>query len=155
MLFGKKVKTKKPELLLKENILLNCESNSKEEVIRKMGSLLFLGGYVTAEYAEAMLEREKTFSTYMGNGIALPHGVESSKDEVTESGIAIMVFPNGTDWDGETAKIVIGIAGKGNEHLDILGNIAMKLGEEEAVEKMITMNREEIFLFITRKDEEV
>ncbi|MFV0466047.1 MAG: PTS sugar transporter subunit IIA [Lachnospiraceae bacterium] len=153
MLFGKKKETKKPDLLVKENILLNCKSSEKKQVILQMGSLLVNGGYVSESYPDAMLEREKTFSTYMGNGIAIPHGVDSAKDEVIYSGLGVMIFPEGTDWDGEQAKIVIGIAGKGEEHLEILGNVALKLGEEEAVEALLSMNVDEIYEFLTRKDD--
>lgn len=151
MLFGKKEK-RVISLLDKKNIILNCKAKSKEEVIKNVGQLLVDSGYVNQSYVDAMLEREKTFATYMGNGIALPHGVESAKQGILSSGIAVMIFPEGTDWAGETAKIVIGIAGKGEEHLEILGNIACKLGEEEAVEAMLSMNVDEVYEFITRKE---
>jgi mannitol/fructose-specific phosphotransferase system IIA component len=141
-------------LLLKKNILLNCSETSKEQVIREIGSLLVESGYVTNHYIEAMLERENTFATYMGNGIALPHGVESAKEDVLKSGIAVMIFPQGVLWGEEMAKVVIGIAAKGEEHLDILGNIALKLGEEEAVEKLMSMTVEEVYTYITQKEEE-
>lgn len=150
-MFGKKEKAL--ELLQKKNIKLNCEEKHKDEVVKEIGNLLVESGYVNASYVDAMLEREKTFATYMGNGIALPHGVESAKKGIITSGIAVMVFPNGTDWEGEKAKIVIAIAGKGEEHLDILGNIASKLGEEEAVEAVLHMNVDEVFEFITRKED--
>jgi mannitol/fructose-specific phosphotransferase system IIA component len=153
MLLGKKNKKESSEIVLKKNILLNCIEQPKDEVIRKIGGLLVESGYVKPDYVEAMIEREKTYATYMGNGIALPHGVESAKNEVRASGIAVMVFPEGTDWDGDRAKVVIGIAGKGEEHLDILGNIALKLGDEKAVDEVLSMNVEELYDFITRKEE--
>lgn len=140
------------ELLQKKNILINCKEESKIKVIKKIGIMLEESGYVKPSYIDAMIEREKTFPTYMGNGIALPHGTESGKDGILASGIAVMVFPEGTDWDGEIAKVVIGIAGKDAEHLDILGNIAAKLGEEESVNTLLSMNVEEVFDFITRKE---
>lgn len=154
MLFGKKEKVEaSPALLQKKNIILNCKEESKEQVIRKIGSMLVNSGYVAPSYVDAMLEREKTFATYMGNGIALPHGVESAKNGVIASGIAVMIFPDGTDWDGDRAKIVVGIAGKGDEHLDILSNIAIKLGEEEAVEEFLAMSGDEVYEFMIRKEE--
>lgn len=153
MLFMKKEKVEAPALLQKKNIVLNCKEGGKEEVIRKIGGMLVNSGYVASSYVDGMLEREKTFATYMGNGIALPHGVESAKNAVIASGIAVMTFPDGTDWDGERAKIVIGIAGKGDEHLDILSNIAIKLGEEEAVGEFLSMSVDEVYEFMTRKEE--
>lgn len=153
MFFGKK--EKRVRLLDKKNIVLNCKPDTKDNVIRKIGQMLVDSGYVVPAYIDGMLEREKTFATYMGNSIALPHGIESAKREIIDSGIAIMIFPQGTDWDGEIAKIVIGIAGKGEEHVDILGNIACKLGEEEAVEALMSMNKDEIYDFITKKEVKV
>lgn len=68
----------------------------------------------------------------MGSGLALPHGVESAKKEIKESGIAVMVFPEGTDWGGELVNVVIGIAGVGEEHLQILSVIAESIGRNNA-----------------------
>jgi PTS system mannitol-specific IIA component len=146
------VEKKEMELLQKKNILINCKEASKSDVIKKVGSMLVESGYVPPSYVDVMLEREKTLATYMGNGISLPHGIESAKYSIITSGIAVMIFPEGTDWDGERAKLVIGIAGKGDEHLDILGNIAIKLGEEEAVEEILSMDVDEVYNFITGKE---
>ncbi|MDD3404570.1 MAG: PTS sugar transporter subunit IIA [Hespellia sp.] len=152
MLFGKKEKAV-PELLQKQNIILDCKAMPKDQVIEQIGKMLTDSGYVDASYTNAMKEREKTFATYMGNGIALPHGVESAKAAVKNSGIAIMVFPEGTEWSGEMAKVVIGIAGKGDEHLDILSNVALKLGEDGAVEKFLEMNKDQMYELLTRKED--
>ncbi|MFI3176504.1 MAG: PTS sugar transporter subunit IIA [Eubacteriales bacterium] len=136
---------KKKALLYKENIQVNCKGESQEEVIRQMGRMLVDTGYVGEGYIEAMIERETSFSTYMGNGLALPHGVESAKKEVKQSGIAVMVFPDGIMWGEETAKIVIGIAGVGEEHLTILGIIAEKMMEEETAEQLLTGDVDTIY----------
>jgi len=136
---------KQLDLLLRENIKLNCSVNSKEEAIRKVGQLLVDSGYVLPNYVEAMLEREKSFATYMGNGLALPHGVEAVRGEILASGIAVLVVPDGVDWGGETAYVIIGIAGVGNEHLDILAMIAEEFVEDGAVEKFTTAGSEEIY----------
>ena len=153
MFFAKKDDNVTFDILQKKNILLNRKEEIKEEVIRILGMKLVESGYVNPSYIDAMIEREKTFATYMGNGIALPHGVESAKEGILASGIAIMIVPSGIDWNGEEAKVIIAIAGKGDEHLDILGNIASKLGEEAAVDELLTMNVDEVYEFITRKEE--
>ena len=145
-------KEKTPQLLMKSNIITGCKPQKKDTVIRSIGNLLVKAGYVKPDYVEGMLERELTFSTNMGNGIALPHGVEKAKKEVLHSGIAVMVFPEGTDWAGDTVKVVIGIAGKGEEHLDILSQIAENLYDEEAVERLVKMNTDDIHNLLTRKD---
>mgnify|MGYP004589148657 FL=1 len=113
-------KSKKKELLLRDNIRVNCKADTQEQVIRQVGQMLVDSGYVKQSYVDGMVEREKTFSTFMGNGLALPHGVEAAKKEIKSSGIAVMTFPEGTDWDGNKVNVVIGIAGVGEEHLDIL-----------------------------------
>ena len=82
-----------------------------------------------------MLEREKTMSTNMGLGFAIPHGVNEAKKEIKESGIVILQFPNGVEYGDSVVYLVIGIAGKGNEHLDILSKIAISL-DDELVEKL-------------------
>ena len=131
-------KSKKKELLLRENIRVNCKADTQEQVIRQVGQMLVDSGYVKQSYVDGMVEREKTFSTFMGNGLALPHGVEAAKKEIKSSGIAVMTFPEGTDWDGKKVNVVIGIAGVGEEHLDILSVIADKMMDETAAEKLAT-----------------
>lgn len=137
------------ELLQKKNIVLNCRAKAKEEIIREMGSLLCSSGYVEESYIEGMLLRENTFSTNIGNGIAIPHGVEEAKKNIKNSGIGIMVFPEGTQWNEDVVKIVIGIAGIGDEHLDILANIADKLSTEKAVGDVVGSTVDEIYTLFT------
>lgn len=131
-------KSKKKELLLRENIRVNCKADTQEQVIRQVGQMLVDSGYVKQSYVDGMVEREKTFSTFMGNGLALPHGVEAAKKEIKSSGIAVLTFPEGTDWDRNKVNVVIGIAGVGEEHLDILSVIADKMMDETAAEKLAT-----------------
>ena len=109
----------------------------KDTVIRESGRLLYESGYVEENYIDAMLKREESFSTYVGNGIALPHGVEEAKKNIKNSGISIMIFPEGTMWNEDKVYIVIGIAGAGDEHLEVLANIAEKLSDEEAVKRIL------------------
>ena len=128
----------KKELLYRENIRVGCAPDTQENVIRQVGQMLVDSGYVDQPYVEAMLEREKSFSTFMGNGLALPHGVESAKKDIKASGIAVMIFPEGTQWGAEKANIVIGIAGVGEEHLQILAVIADKMLAPVATEQLIS-----------------
>ena len=132
-------------MLLKENIKVNCKSMAKEQVIEAVGKMLVDSGYVNADYVDAMKEREKTFSTCMGNCLAMPHGVEAAKKEILHSGIAVMIFPEGVDWDGEEVKVVVGIAGVGEEHLAILANIAGCLESMEDVEKLVAGDADYIY----------
>ena len=125
-------------ILPKENILLNVAVGTKEEAIKLTGSILVDKGYVEAGYIDKMFEREELTTTYMGNFVAIPHGTEDSKNFVKESGISFVQVPQGVDFGaGNMVKLLIGIAGKNNEHLDILSNIAIVCSEEENIEKLV------------------
>lgn len=145
MLFKSKKKQTKKDLLYRENIKVGCQPDAQENVIRNVGQMLADAGYVEQPYVEAMIQREATCSTFMGNGLALPHGVEEAKKEIKASGIAVMTFPEGTDWGGNEVKVVIGIAGVGEEHLQILSVIAEKMLDDEAAEKIANGDVETVF----------
>ncbi|TDO09508.1 PTS system D-mannitol-specific IIA component (Fru family) [Bacillus subtilis] len=137
------------QVLAKENIKLNQTVSSKEEAIKLAGQTLIDNGYVTEDYIGKMFEREETSSTFMGNFIAIPHGTEEAKREVLRSGISIIQIPDGVEYgEGNTAKVVFGIAGKNNEHLDILSNIAIICSEEENIERLISAKSEEDLIAI-------
>ncbi|SDX95635.1 PTS sugar transporter subunit IIA [Salimicrobium album] len=125
--------------ILKEtNIRLNEQIDSKEQAVREVGGILFEEGYVQEEYIDTMMEREEITSTYMGNYVAIPHGTEDAKKSVKETGIAIITAPDGVDFgNGNIVKLIIGIAGKGNEHLDILSKIAIVCSEEENINRIL------------------
>lgn len=152
MFFKSKKKEEKKELLLRENICVNCEPESQEQVIRKVGQMLVNSGYVGQSYVEAMLEREKSFSTFMGSGLALPHGVEEAKKEIKSSGIAVMIFPEGIDWAGNVVNVVIGIAGVGEEHIQILSVIAEKMLDETAAERLVKGDVDTVYEILSEKE---
>ncbi len=134
------------EVLKKENIYLNCALESREAVIRRIGEIFARDGYATDQYTEAMLEKEKVFDTAIGSSLAIPHGIESMKDQVLKPGIVVMTFPRGLSWrEGEIVKLVIGIAANGDEHIDILSNIAVHCASDEETEEIICSSREEIY----------
>ncbi|APC49661.1 PTS sugar transporter subunit IIA [Virgibacillus halodenitrificans] len=134
------------EILSMENIKLNAQFKNKEEAIRYTGEILVTNGYVQPNYVEKMLEREEVTSTFMGNFVAIPHGTEDSKEEVIETGISVVIAPEGVDFgDGNTVKILVGIAGKGDEHLEVLSKIAIVLSEEDNIESLVkSSSKEEI-----------
>lgn len=133
------MENKKPmEILMKSNILLKRASVSMEEAIEHAGRLLFESGYVTEGYIKGMLAREEKFSTYIGNQVAIPHGENAVKDCILASGIVVIQYPEGVRFgDDKIAKLVIGIAGKGNEHIQLLANIAEAIEEEEILNNML------------------
>jgi len=125
-------------ILSTEKVKLGATVSNKEEAIRLAGQLLVDAGHVEVGYIEKMLEREAVLSTFMGNGIAIPHGTNESKALVKSTGLSIVQIPNGVDYgDGQVAKLLIGIAASGNEHVEILTNIAMIISEDENVDQIL------------------
>lgn len=124
-------------LLRDENILLNQSISTQEEAIEKAGQLLVDSGVVKAGYIQAMKDREQIVSTFMGNALAIPHGTDEAKNEVIASGLSLLQIPEGLLWNGKEVKVVIGIAGKDGEHLDLLSQIAMTFSEEENIHKIV------------------
>ena len=137
--------TEETGVLRIKNILTGLPSESKEDAILRAGHMLEASGYVESGYAESMLEREKVASTYMGMGLAIPHGTSETKALVRESGIVVLQYPDGVDFGEEKARLVIGIAGAGDAHLDILAKISSALDDEEVLERLsVTSDPEDI-----------
>nr|WP_178036536.1 PTS sugar transporter subunit IIA [uncultured Mediterraneibacter sp.] len=149
---SKQEKQENKELLQRKNIIVKCDPLTKEDAIKKAGQLLADSGYVDQEYVAAMLEREKTFSTFMGNGLALPHGVEAAKKQVKASGISVVTFKEPIDWDGNPVQTVIGIAGVGDEHLEILSMVAEAMLDEEICENFASYDTDHIYHILTGKE---
>ncbi|UTH02853.1 PTS sugar transporter subunit IIA [Macrococcoides canis] len=124
-------------LIPTENIFINQTIADRDSAIEAAGSKLVEIGAVTQDYIQAMKEREAIVSTYMGNFLAIPHGTDEAKSAVLKSGIVLIQAPEGIDWDGNEVKVVVGIAGKDGEHLDLLSQIAIVFSEEENVERVI------------------
>ncbi|MCO7174995.1 PTS mannitol transporter subunit IICBA [Sporolactobacillus kofuensis] len=124
-------------ILRKENVFIKQSFKTKEEVIRFAGQKLVEGGYVKPSYVEGMIARDQLMSTYMGNGIAIPHGTEDVKKEVLASGIVIVQIPDSVDFDGNKVRLVFAIAGKNNGHLEILSKIAIACSDVINVGEMV------------------
>ena len=120
--------------LKKENIRIGLPTTTKEEAIRLAGRILVDGGYVNEGYIDAMIQRDRELTTYIGNGTAIPHGVADAKKQIMRTGISVLQYPEGVDFDGNTVYLVVGIAGVGNEHLTILANLAEIVEDEDKVE---------------------
>ena len=136
-------------ILSKEKIMLNAKANDKYEAIRMAGRLLVEAGHVSEGYVDKMLEREEIVSTYMGGGLAIPHGTKEAKGLVFSTGLSIVRFPEGVDFGGdEPAFVVIGIAATGGDHMGILTNVAMIFTEDESIERVMNATTEEEILAI-------
>ncbi|CAL28566.1 PTS sugar transporter subunit IIA [Staphylococcus carnosus] len=133
------------ELFSNENIFLNQSFEDQNEAIEKAGQALVDAGAVTEDYIQAMKDREAVVSTFMGNGLAIPHGTDEAKSAVLQSGLTLLQIPEGVQWGDDVAKVVVGIAGKDGEHLDLLSKIAITFSEEENVDRIVnTKSPEEI-----------
>ena len=132
----KEEKKAKKAVLKNEGIKTGLKSVDKETAIRAAGQLLCDLGFTNEDYIQAMVDRENMVSTYMGMGVAIPHGTSNAKETVKKSGIVVMQYPEGVDFGDEKAYLVIGIAGVGDEHLEILGNIVASLEDEELLETL-------------------
>lgn len=128
------------KVMIAEGIRLNQAPVTKEEAIQAAGELMCELGYVDASYVDAMQEREKLVTTYMGMGIAIPHGTTQAKGTVKKTGIVLLQYPDGVPFGDEKANLVFGIAGIGDEHLDLLAKICEVLEDEAVLEEMKTTN---------------
>ncbi|MBE4452306.1 PTS mannitol transporter subunit IICBA, partial [Vibrio parahaemolyticus] len=135
----------------RENIHLGLKAANKEEAIRFAGNKLVELGYAEPEYVDAMFEREALVPTYLGESIAVPHGTVEAKDRVKKTGIVICQYPSGiqfTEDDDDVAKLVIGIAAKNDEHIQVITTITNALDEPEAIKKLTSTNDVEEILNI-------
>ena len=110
----------------------------KEEAIRRAAGLLAEHGHIAPEYAESMLGREKVANTYLGSGIAIPHGLLKDRDLIHSTGLAVVQVPDGVEWNpGETVRLVVAIAAASDEHLQILANLTQVLADEAEVAELV------------------
>lgn len=125
-------------IITEDLVRLNAVAETKEEAIQMAGDLLVQAGRVAPAYVEGMLARERTMSTYMGNGVAIPHGEFENREDIFETGISVLQIPEGIVWeDEEKAYLVIGIAAKADEHITVLSNLAEVVEEEKDVEELV------------------
>ncbi|WP_084958664.1 PTS sugar transporter subunit IIA [Thermoactinospora rubra] len=117
------------DVLDRRAVLLHERAADREEAIRRCGRVLVETGAVAEPYIQAMLERERSISTYVGEGVAIPHGV--SREHVLRDAICVVRFPEGLDWDGERVTVCVGIAARGDGHVALLAQLAEILLDPE------------------------
>ena len=126
------------EVLLKESILTGQSFSSKEEATIMAGELLLENGYIEKEYIDSMLEKLDTqsFSTYIGNGVAIPHGMADGSKFVRHTGISVIQVPEGIPWNEEVAYVIVGIAANSDDHMGVLSALADAIEDEEDAKKL-------------------
>ncbi|EXI61242.1 PTS mannitol transporter subunit IIABC [Mannheimia granulomatis] len=135
-------------------VFLGLQAENKADAIRFAGEQLVKAGFVEPSYVDAMFAREEMVSTYLGEGLAVPHGTSDAKDSVIKTGIVVCQYPNGvrfTDEEDGVAKLVVGIAAKGNDHIQILSAITNSLDDEEAMKTLTSTNDVEKVLALLSK----
>lgn len=119
-------------------VRMQAQASDKQDAISQAGELLVQDGRVAPPYVHGMLAREETMSTYLGNGIAIPHGQHENRADVHRAGISVLQLPSGVEWEqGERAYLVIGIAAAGDEHLSILANLAEVIEDPDAADELV------------------
>ena len=126
------------EVLIKESILTEQSFLSKKEATIMSGEILLKNGYVEKEYIDSMLEKLETqsFATYIGNGIAIPHGMAEGSQYVKHTGISVIQVPEGVLWNEEMAYVVVGIAANSDDHMEVLSALADAIEEEDDAKKL-------------------
>ena len=112
------------DLLARTSIHLGCSATDWEAAVRQVGDVLVAGGAALPSYIDKMVEREHTISTFVGEGVAIPHGTLAGKDLVVRDALCYLQFPDGVDWHGDEVTVCIGIAAGGNGHVPILAQLA-------------------------------
>ncbi len=138
-------------MLDEKNIVLNAKFTDKWSAIQACGRILLENGYVKSGYLDEMIAREKSTSVYIGSGVAIPHGLAGYSKNIIHSGLSFVQVPEGVDFDGNTAYLLIGIAGKGDEHLQLLSQVALTLMDESRVAKLVTTNKKADVMELLKK----
>ncbi|PWU50685.1 PTS sugar transporter subunit IIA [Micromonospora globispora] len=142
-------------LLDRRAIRLDETAANREDAIRRSGAVLVEIGAVDPSYVEAMLARERSVSTYMGEGVAIPHGTLAGKDAVRRDALAVLRFPAGVDWGGEQVVLCVAIAARGDGHVALLAQLAeVLLDPERALALREATEADEILRLLKPVDEE-
>lgn len=126
------------EILSIDRIRVQATAVDKEDAIRQAGDLLVQTGCVHPAYVDGMLAREASMSTYLGNGVSIPHGMFENREQIYKTGISVLQIPQGVEWeDGEVSNLVIGIAAIADEHVGVLASLAEVIEDDDITHQLI------------------
>jgi mannitol/fructose-specific phosphotransferase system IIA component len=126
------------DVLTRETVQLKARATDKADAIKQCGELLVKAGCVPPSYVDGMLAREQVLSTYLGHGIALPHGELRDLETVHRTGVSVLQLPEGVEWKpGEQAYLVIGLAATSEEHVGVLANLVEVLQDPETIRRLV------------------
>lgn len=142
-------------LLAGSSIRLDSVAGDRDEAIRATGQALLEAGAIDEAYVDAMFERERSVSTYVGEGVAIPHGTLAGKDSVKQDALVVLRFPTPVDWDGNEVSVTVGIAAKGNGHIAILSQLASILLDPEAAAALRgATTADEVYALLASSDDD-
>jgi PTS system mannitol-specific IIA component len=142
------------DVLTPEQVKVPGAASTKDDAIREAGQLLVDAGAVLPAYVDAMFEREKSVSTYMGNLLAIPHGTNEAKDAITSSALSVVRYDEPIDWDGNEVRFAVGVAGVDNGHLELLSRIALVFADPAEVDKLVAAaSADELFELLAAVNE--
>ncbi len=126
------------QILARETVVLGAHTGNQADAIRQAGTILVKTGYVSPSYVDGMIAREQVMSTYLGSGIAIPHGEMADLRLVYSTGVSVLQLPEGVEWEsGEPAYLVIGLASIDLKHVEVLANLVELLKEPETIAQLI------------------
>ena len=131
------------DILTLAQIRVPGTAGSKDDAIREAGQILVDADAVSPAYVDAMFDREKSLSTYMGNYLAIPHGTNEAKDTISKSALSVVRYESPIDWDGHEVRFAVGIAGLNNGHLEILSKIAIVFADTDEVDRLLAASSAE------------
>ena len=141
-------------LIAESSIRLDSHASDRLDAVRQCGQALLEAGAVDASYIDAMLQREQSVSTFVGEGVAIPHGTLAGKEAVKQDALVVLRFPDGVDWDGNDVRVCVGIAAAGGGHIALLSQLAEILLDPEKAEQLRSATTaEQVYSLLTPEDD--
>ena len=141
-------------LLAESSIRLDSHASDRLDAVRQCGQALLEAGAVDESYIDAMLQREHSVSTFVGEGVAIPHGTLAGKEAVKQDALVVLRFPDGVDWDGNDVRVCVGIAAAGGGHIALLSQLAEILLDPEKAERLRSAtDAQQVYDLLTPEDD--
>lgn len=142
-------------LLSEQSIRLDSHAEDRFDAVRQCGTALLEAGAVDESYIDAMLQREHSVSTFVGEGVAIPHGTLAGKEAVKQDALVVLRFPDGVDWEGNHVSVCVGIAAAGGGHIALLSQLAEILLDPAKAEQLRTAtSAEQVYELLTPVDDD-
>lgn len=143
------------DLLAPERVLFGRTAGGWEDAVRQVGAVLVGAGAVPDAYVESMVDRDRDVSTFIGEGVAIPHGTLAGRDLVARDALCVVQFPGGVDWHGDHVVLCVGIAARGEGHVPILAQLAEVLMEPDRAEALrAAATADEVLRLLAPDDDE-